>query len=86
MELNKWYTVEDENHTYGYTVFCPLVHTPGNRFEGICFINNDQGIPVFLLYGIISIDFITLGEEYDIDTRMVVKYLFDLDIEYKFIG
>jgi len=33
MELYNWYTFEDEYHTYGYTLFCPLKRLDNNHFS-----------------------------------------------------
>ena len=45
MDLNNWYTFEDDEHSYGYTLFCPLKIEQrrfGEYIYGIAIICSDN--------------------------------------------
>ncbi len=42
MQINTWYTFEDDEHSYGYTLFCPIIIT-GNKAYGLYISCNDSG-------------------------------------------
>lgn len=46
MQINTWYTFDDDNHSYGYTLFCPLKIDGSKQYGkiyGMYIICNDSG-------------------------------------------